>query len=190
VENCQFLSGVLLALNLLPFLTNLETLQVQNCNSVKAIFDVKCTTQDTLITFPLKKLVLWKLPNLDNVWNEDPHAILSMHHLQQVHVEECEGLTSVFPASVVKDIAELEKLVVNNCEGLMTIVVEDNTDPNLELTFPCLCVRSFELRGLPKFKYFYYCSLKSDIYTFLESHTEDQLRSEKVLLSPHFLLVS
>jgi len=190
MDGCHFLSDVLLPLNLLPFLTNFKTLEVRNCDSVKAIFDVKCTTEDTLITFPLKNLTLWKLPNLENVWNEDPHGILSMHHLQQVHVEECKRLKSVFPASLAKDVVELKNLMVGKCEGLMTIVAEDNTNPNLEVPFPCLCVRSFELRHLPKFIYFYYCSLKSDIYTHLESHTQDQLRTEKVLFLQHFLLAS
>jgi len=124
---------------------------------------------------------------LKNVWNEDPHGILSMLYLQEVHVEDCEGLTSVFPASIAKDIVELKNLVVKNCEGLMTIVAEDNIDPSLELMFPCPRVRSLKLQGLSKLKYFYYSSLKSDIYTHLESHTVEQL---EVLLLQHFLFVS
>jgi len=194
MDNCQFLSDVILPLNLLPFLTNLKTLKVRNCNSVKAIFDVKCTTQGRDMTstgetlpFPMKKLTLSQLQNLKNVWNEDPHGILSMLYLQEVHVEDCEGLTSVFPASIAKDIVELKNLVVKNCEGLMTIVAEDNIDPSLELMFPCPRVRSLKLQGLSKLKYFYYSSLKSDIYTHLESHTVEQL---EVLLLQHFLFVS
>jgi len=162
LDGFQFFSDVLLPLNLLPFLTNLETLQVGYSRSLKAIFDVKCTTKGTSFTFPLKTLTLSNLPNLKNIWNEDPHGILSMHHLQQVHVKECEGLSSVFPTSVARDIKELENLVVEDCQGLITIVTEDNTDRSLEVKFPCPCVRSLELRGLPKFKYFYYCLLKSE----------------------------
>ncbi|KAK7382042.1 hypothetical protein VNO80_00696 [Phaseolus coccineus] len=182
VDDCQFLSDVILPLYLLPFLTNLETLKVRNCDSVKAIFDVKCTTEGRDMTFmgetlpfSLKKLTLSQLPNLENVWNGDPHGVLSMRHLQEVHVEKCKGVTSLFPASIAKDLKELKKLVVENCEGLMTIVAEDNIDPSLEHTFPCPRVRSLKLQGLSKLKYFYYCSLKSDIYTHLESHTMEQL---------------
>jgi len=61
---------------LLPLLPQLQTLEVRNCDSVKTIFDVKCTTQDTT-TFPLKSLVLWKLPNLETVWNEDTAQIVT-----------------------------------------------------------------------------------------------------------------
>ncbi|KAH1149740.1 hypothetical protein GYH30_043991 [Glycine max] len=156
VDGCQFLSDAVLPFNLLPFLTELETLEVRDCDSVKTIFDVNCTRQDRIMTtmgptifplpFPLKKLVLQRLPNLEKVWNDDPHRILRMQLLQQVHVEKCENLTSVFPATVAKDIVKLENLVVQHCEGLMAIVAEDNADPNgtnLELTF--LCVTSLTI---------------------------------------------
>jgi len=186
VFGCRFLSDAVLPFHLFPLLLKLEALEVRYCDYVKTIFDV---TQGTLITFPLKKLTLSNLPNLKNIWNEDPHQILSMHDLQEVNVKKCEGLTSVFPASVARNVVELENLEVKDCEGLITIVAEDNTDPSLKLTFPCPSVRSLKLRALPNFKYFYY-SVKSYIYTHLESDTEDHLRIEKVLWSLHFLLVS
>ena len=57
----------------------------------------------------------------------------------------------------------------------MEIVAEDNADPrgaNLELTFPCPCVRSLKLQDLPKFKYFYYCSLQCDMF---QTPNEDEM---------------
>ncbi|XP_027905978.1 uncharacterized protein LOC114165592 [Vigna unguiculata] len=173
---------VLLPFSMLHFLTNLETLEVRNLDSVKVIFDVKCTTQGRDVTymgqtlpFSLKKLNVSKLSNLKNVWNEDPQVILSMHHLQEVCCEECEGLTSVFPASKDKYLLKLENLVVKDCKGLMTIFAEDNIDPRTKLELTCPFVRSLELEGLPNFKYFYYSSL------YLESHTENKVGSEKLL---------
>jgi len=74
VDNCQCLSDAVLPFQLLPLLPKLESLEFRNSDSVKTIFDVKCTTQYILITFPLKKLVSSKLPNLENVWNQDMHA--------------------------------------------------------------------------------------------------------------------
>ena len=118
---------------------------------MKSIFDVKTTTGLGAAAFPrplpfsLKKLTLERLPKLENVWNEDPHGILTMQLLQHV------------------------------------IVAEDNADPreaNLELTFPCPCVRSLKLQGLPKFKYFYFCSLQTP--------TEDEM----VLLCYYFVLTA
>ncbi|KAL3009004.1 hypothetical protein AAZX31_07G062300 [Glycine max] len=167
VDGCQFLTDVVIPFYLLPLLTHLEQLKVRNCRSVKSIFDVKTAMGLGAAAFPrplpfsLKELTLERLPKLENVWNEDPHGILTMKLLQHVYVSNCKCLTSVFPASVAKD---LEKLVVKDCKELMEIVAEDNADPreaNLELTFPCPCVRSLKLQGLPKFKYFYYCSLQT-----------------------------
>nr|KYP47023.1 Disease resistance protein At4g27190 family [Cajanus cajan] len=159
VNGCQFLSEAILPFNLLPFFTKLQTLTVQNCSYVKTIFDVKCIAQDKKITttrptpspliFPLKRMTLSDLPNLENVWNEDPRRILRMELLEDVNVEKCESLTSVFPVSVTKDLGKLEKLVVKNCEGLMAIVAENNADPRG--TFPF--VKSLTLWDLPKFKY-------------------------------------
>ncbi|RZC01714.1 hypothetical protein D0Y65_017080 [Glycine soja] len=145
VDGCQFLTDVVIPFYLLPFLTNLEKLQVRNCGSVKSIFDVKTAMGLGAAAFPrplpfsLKKLTLERLPKLENVWNEDPHGILTMQLLQHV------------------------------------IVAEDNADPrqaNLELTFPCPCVRSLNLQGLPKFKYFYYYSLQCDMF---QTPTEDEM---------------
>ncbi|QCD95844.1 hypothetical protein DEO72_LG6g541 [Vigna unguiculata] len=78
-------------------------------------------------------LTLSKLPTLKNVWNEDLLGILGMNHLREVHVEKCKVLTSVFSASVAKDIVELEKLAVKDSEGLITIVAEDKTNPKEQM---------------------------------------------------------
>lgn len=187
VDGCQFLSEVLPS-NLLPFLTKMEKLAVRNCGFVKTIFDVKCITEDrkmttkrpALIPFPfsLKILALEQLPNLENVWNEDPHGILTIELLKQVYVDECKGLTSLFPASVAKDLVKLEDLHVKHCEELMLIVAENNADPkgkNLELSFPCMI--SMTLLELPKLKYFYR-SLHFDtlkLSTHQESHSEGEV---------------
>ncbi|RDX82032.1 hypothetical protein CR513_37227, partial [Mucuna pruriens] len=160
VDGCQFLSDAVLPFYLLPLFTKLVKLQVGNCDSVKTIFDVKRITQATEaalfpLSFRLKELILEELPNLENVWNEDPHGILCMQLLQQVSVDNCKCLTSLFPASVAKDIVQLEKLVVKHCEELIAIVAEDNAadrkGTNLELMIPC--VTSLTLWDLPKFKY-------------------------------------
>ncbi|KAL3009011.1 hypothetical protein AAZX31_07G062400 [Glycine max] len=186
VDGCQFLTDVVIPFYLLPFLTNLEQLQVSDCGSVKSIFDIIQEREITTmglgaaafpgpLPFSLKNLTLERLPKLENVWNEDPRGILSVQHLQHVTVKKCKCLTSVFPASVAKDLVKLEDLSVQDCDELMEIVAEDNADPreaNLELTFPCPCVRSLKLQGLPKFKYFYYCSLQCDMF---QTPTEDEM---------------
>ncbi|KAL2336159.1 hypothetical protein Fmac_010605 [Flemingia macrophylla] len=116
VKYCEFLWDAVLPFNLLPLFTKLKTLKVERCDNVKTIFDVKCITQDrgpTPIPFLLENLALLKLPKLENVWNEDPDGILSMQ-LQQVEVNYCKCLTSVFPASMAKELVKLETLDVRS----------------------------------------------------------------------------
>ncbi|XP_058754319.1 uncharacterized protein LOC131627481 [Vicia villosa] len=187
VDGCQFLFEVL-PFNLLPFLTKIEKLAVRNCSFVKTIFDVKCTIEDRKMTvkgpvliplpFSLKKLTLDQLPNLESVWNEDPCGILTIELLKEVYVDKCKCLTSLFPASVAKDLVKLEELHVKHCEELIVVVAENNADPkgtNLELSFPCLI--SLTLLELPKLNCFY-CSLHFNTLktsTYQESHYEDEV---------------
>ncbi|XP_027906975.1 uncharacterized protein LOC114166439 [Vigna unguiculata] len=161
VKNCQFLSDAVLPFHLLPLLPKLETLEVGNCDSVKTIFDLKRTSKDTLVTLPLKKLSLSNLSNLENIWSEDPHGILRMHHLKEVHVKECKGLTSVFPASVAKDI------VVDECEGLKAIVAEESKED--EIIFPQLMYLELES-----------CNSLPYLFTSSTAKSLGQLKSMKI----------
>ncbi|XP_029127910.1 uncharacterized protein LOC109802723 [Cajanus cajan] len=167
VAGCQFLSDAVLPSHLLPLFTELKTLKVRKCDYVKTIFDVKGITLGTQMTtmgppiFPLEILTLSDLPNLENIWNGDPHGILRMQ-LVQVHVDKCKCLASVFPTSVAKDLEKLEKLDLQQCEGLMEIVAEDNADSR-ETFLP---VRSLILCDLPKFKYNGTCCTHDATTTF------------------------
>lgn len=193
VGGCQFLSDAVLPFNLLPLLPKLKNLKVQNCEYVKTIFDVKYITQDRKMTtmgatsiplpFPLKKLTLSELPNLENVWNEHPHRIPRMQLLQEVYVDNCKRLASVFPTSVAKDLLKLENLVVKHCEGLMAVVAEHNADPkgtNLELTFPS--VKSLTLWDLPKFNY-------NGIYCIHDATKIIEVRTLFSLILTHVILL-
>jgi len=152
VDGCQFLSDTVLPFHLLPFLPKLETLEVRNCNSMKTIFDVKCTPKDTSITFPLNKLILSNLPKLKNIWNEDPIGILSMPNLQEVFVDNCRSLKSIFPTSVAEHLEKLENLKVKNCERLITIVAQEH-DKDQEIIFKRLKV--LDLQNLDELTCFY-----------------------------------
>ncbi|MED6133978.1 hypothetical protein PIB30_033205 [Stylosanthes scabra] len=138
----------------------MQRLEVQKCRSVKTIFDVKCITKDKPllpIKFSLKELVLEKLPNLESIWNEDPDGILNFQLLQQVRVDTCKSLTSLFPKSAAKDVDKLENLELKHCESLVEIVPGIEATPEEttrdSIMFPCLT--SLTLMDLPKFNCFY-----------------------------------
>ncbi|KEH17596.1 hypothetical protein MTR_0006s0190 [Medicago truncatula] len=55
---------------------NLEELDVKDCNSLEAVFDLKGEfTEEIAVqnSTQLKKLKLFNLPKLKHVWKEDPH---------------------------------------------------------------------------------------------------------------------
>ncbi|MED6137117.1 hypothetical protein PIB30_061975 [Stylosanthes scabra] len=173
VYQCDFLSEVIPA-NLIPFLNNMQKLEVQKCRSVKTIFGVKCLKKDrTLlpIKFSLKELVLEKLPNLESIWNEDPDGTFQFQLLQEVRVDTCTSLTSLFPKSVAKDLHKLENLELKHCESLVEIIAGTEATPEETIRdfIMFLCLTSLTLLDLPRFNCFY-CSLNCVHLKTLNSH--------------------
>ncbi|KAL5166974.1 hypothetical protein HKD37_18G051816 [Glycine soja] len=125
---CESLSHVI-PFYLLPFLGNLKDITVRNCQSVKAIFDVKDIGAD----------YIWNLNN--------PDEIISLQDLQEVYIANCQSL---------KMANHLVKLV-KHCERLEEIFVEDEAalkGETKQFTFHCLT--SLILRELPELKHFYH----------------------------------
>lgn len=152
VEGCEFLSkGVVLPSHLLCFLNNLKVLQVRKCNSVQAVLD---HTTD-LVSIPLRKLILDQLPNLKHVWNGGSQGSLNLPHLEEVLVDGCENIESLFPASMAND--ELRILEVENCVSLVEIVAKDEVateEVNTErIIFQSLTL--LRLWNLPKLRCIY-----------------------------------
>ncbi|XLT76164.1 hypothetical protein HN873_032438 [Arachis hypogaea] len=181
VHRCDFLFEVI-PLHLLPFLNNMRKLQVQKCSSVKTIFDVKCMTKDkTLlpVKFSLKELVLEKLPDLDSIWNEDPDRVLDFQLIQQVHVDTCKRLASLFPKSVGKDLVNLENLELKHCKSLVEIIAGIETMPERAISnlikFPRLT--SLILLDLPSFNCFY-CSLHCVLLKAPNGHDDPQIEDQ------------
>ncbi|XP_020971099.1 uncharacterized protein LOC107626874 isoform X4 [Arachis ipaensis] len=156
VEGCdEFFTTAILPSYLLSFLSRLQELEVRRCNSIEAIFEVKDIPTDIVI--PLKKLILEKLPNLSHVWNKDSEGKLNLPKLEEVIVDECASIKSVFPESVDK--GNIQRLEVKNCEELIEIVTKDEAADNKEINnkehimFPKLT--SLTLNNLPNLTYIY-----------------------------------
>ncbi|XP_061345976.1 uncharacterized protein LOC133291693 [Gastrolobium bilobum] len=152
VVRCDFLSDAILPSHLLPFLSNLEELQVQNCNLVTAIFDDKIYMGSASDPFSirLKKLILDQLPSLKHIWCKDSQGRLRLPFLEEVYVDGCESIKSLFPASVAKD--GLQELHVKNCEGLEEIFAKDEATKEEENKESIILpnITSLRLRNLPK----------------------------------------
>ncbi|KAL5166934.1 putative disease resistance protein [Glycine soja] len=176
VVECESLSNVI-PFYLLRFLCNLKEIEVSNCRSVKAIFDMKGTEADmkpaSQISLPLKKLILNQLPNLEHICNPNPDEILS---LQEVCISNCQSLKSLFPTSVANHLAKLD---VRSCATLEEIIVENEAALKGETKpFNFHCLTSLTLWELPELKYFYNGkhSLEWPMLTQLDVYHCDKLK--------------
>ncbi|XP_052113694.1 uncharacterized protein LOC107473397 [Arachis duranensis] len=145
VDECdEFFTIAILPSHLLPFLSRLQVLKVRRCSSVEAIFKVKDIPTDIVI--PLKKLTLQKLPNLRHVWNKDSEGKLSLPKLEEVIVDECESIKSVFPESVGK--GNIQRLEVKNCAELVEIVAGDDVAKQVSIFSTLSCLKLWNLPNL------------------------------------------
>ncbi|XP_054790032.1 uncharacterized protein LOC129295531 [Prosopis cineraria] len=80
VHKSEFLSDVLLPLNLLRGLSNLEELEVSECDSLKAVFDLSNVSGKEVSvkeTIQLKRMTLLRLPMLKDIWKQNFQKIVS-----------------------------------------------------------------------------------------------------------------
>lgn len=155
VHKCDFLSDVLFQPNLLEVLMNLEELDVEDFNSLEAVFNLRGEFAKYIVvqnSTQLKKLKLSNLPKLKHVSKEDPHYPMRFQNLSDVSVAECKSLISFFPLSVSRDMMQLQSLQASNC-GIQEIVAKEGTKEIVKFVFPRLT--SLTLEYLPKLKVFF-----------------------------------
>ncbi|WJX17434.1 hypothetical protein P8452_07353 [Trifolium repens] len=141
VNRCDFLSHVLFPLNVMQVVYGLEELEVKDCDSLEAVFDVKGvkSAEEILIkqSTQLKKLTLSDLPKLKHIWNEDPHDIINFGKLCSVNVSRCQSLLYIFPLSLCEDLEHLEMLEIK-FSGVEQIVAMEEGSMEHSFNFPQL----------------------------------------------------
>lgn len=103
---------------------SLETLMVTDCNSVQVIFEFSFVVGRAEDTTRLQNLTLLRLPNLKEIWSDDPKENISFHKLQHVHVENCNNLEYLFPLSIALSAIHLEDITIRDAERMKQIVSE------------------------------------------------------------------
>jgi hypothetical protein len=153
VEFCENLMNVFQSDALTRF-QSLETLIVSDCGSLQEVFEqqgLNVTKTHDITTIQLKKLCLYRLPNMRHVWSKDPKPILGIQNLQIVG---CRSLNSLFPTSVATCLMQLKQLVIVHCDKLEEIVAgEEVAQPIAKFVFPEVTV--LHLVYLPRLKWFY-----------------------------------
>ncbi|XP_028783521.1 uncharacterized protein LOC114739609 [Neltuma alba] len=155
VHKCTFLTNVIFTSNLLQLLYTLEEVEVTECDSLEAVFDVKVLDDKEMHpnkASQLKKLTLSGLPNLKYIWTKDFPKALGLENLQVVHVAKCQNLKYVFSPSLCQDLRQLEELNIESC-GVEQIVANEEGLEELKFYFPLL--RIFRLIRLTQLNDFY-----------------------------------
>ncbi|KAI9076832.1 hypothetical protein K1719_041136 [Acacia pycnantha] len=101
---------------------------------------------------PLKKLKLWDLPKLKNVWSNHYQGNVFFPILRSTDVYDCESLTSIFLASMAKGM--LGDLEISNC-SIDVIVAKDQVSESIAAVFQFPMLTSLELHHLPRLTNFY-----------------------------------
>ncbi|KAI9073085.1 hypothetical protein K1719_044956 [Acacia pycnantha] len=93
VEKCGFVK--LVPLHVLKSLNNLEELDVNDCDILEIVFDFEDLNDyykemdSSSVVVPLKKLKLWSLPKLKNVWSDHYQGNVSFPNLRSEDVYKC-----------------------------------------------------------------------------------------------------
>ncbi|XP_068488972.1 uncharacterized protein [Phaseolus vulgaris] len=128
--------------HVLPYLKNLEELNVESCKPARIIFDIDDSETKTKgIVFGLKRLSLKGLSNMKCVWNKNPRGIVNFPNLEEVFVDDCGTLVTLFPSTLATNLGKLKTLTIHKCCKLVEIVEkkEEKEDGTTEMfEFPCL----------------------------------------------------
>ncbi|XP_034707060.1 probable disease resistance protein At4g27220 [Vitis riparia] len=136
---------------------SLRLIEVVDCSLLEEVFDVEGTNvnvnvKEGVTVTQLSHLILRSLPKVEKIWNKDPHGILNFQNLKSIFIVKCQSLKNLFPASVVKDLVQLEKLELRSC-GIEEIVAKDNeVETTAKFVFPKVTfLKLFHLHQLRSF---------------------------------------
>ena len=152
VHNCGNLKKVF-PNNMLRILQNLEKLEILDCALVEEVFEISgVNVEETIhmVASILRDLKLFNLPNLKHVWDS---AMFTFQNLRELDIDGCLSLKSIFPISVAKSLAQLEKLRIKDCRVEEIVAIEEGSEITTDFVLPR--ITSLILQSLPELKYFY-----------------------------------
>ncbi|KAK3200794.1 hypothetical protein Dsin_024209 [Dipteronia sinensis] len=146
--------------NMLERFTKLESLLVYRCNSLEEIFDLQEVNLEkwshSTVSSQLRELDLRDLQKMRHIWNKDPQRKLSFQKLNKVRIENCWSLENIFPASIARNLSQLEQLYIDGCRAMENIVAEEEgADLEAVTRFDFPRLTSLKLIDLYQLRYFY-----------------------------------
>ncbi|KAF8015171.1 hypothetical protein BT93_H0851 [Corymbia citriodora subsp. variegata] len=136
VERCNKLLNIVPS-RILGWLKSLESLNVRSCGLLEVVFKLQPLNPldgHPIAHFPLKKLELSELPELKCVWDKELYRQVKFQSLCYVSVWKCKSLASLFPASVAKDLIQLEELEIHQCGIVELIAKEEGLVPRFDFS--------------------------------------------------------
>ena len=102
--------------NLIECLKNLESVDLERCDSIEVIFQLEELNVEESHVAPvldqLRELHLNGLPKLMHIWKKGPKRIVGFGNLRFLKVENCNSLTNLFSPSIGKLLVMLEEIYV------------------------------------------------------------------------------
>nr|POE70241.1 putative disease resistance protein [Quercus suber] len=144
--------------NLIECLKNLESVDLERCDSIEVIFQLEELNVEESHVAPvldqLRELYLNDLPKLMHIWKKGPKRIVGFGNLRLLKVENCNSLTNLFSPSIGKLLVMLEEIKVIRCkkiEELLAIAKEEEEEEEEVLFYK---VNSILLENLPNLQCF------------------------------------
>ncbi|OMO98995.1 Disease resistance protein [Corchorus olitorius] len=156
VEECDQLLTIFPS-NLLGTCQGLQTLMVSYCANLEQVFELESLSirEKQVVATQLRELNVFNLPKLKYIWSKDPLGAFTFSNLYVVKVRLCDSLKNVFPATVARNLPQLEALkIIDSCE-VEQIVSKVEGTATVPITFEFVRLSSLVLRDLPKLECFY-----------------------------------
>ncbi|KAJ0043704.1 hypothetical protein Pint_19432 [Pistacia integerrima] len=153
VEFCEKLKTIVPS-NSHGLLTNLKSLKVHDCGSLRHIFTTSIILGlDQLQEIEkLKEVRVEFCEKLKTIVPSNSHGLLTFHNLEKLTIENCWSMKSLFPVTVATGLMQLNHLCLVSC-GLEKIVSEEEVNGAPRFLFPQLTF--IKLDNLPELKCFY-----------------------------------
>ncbi|KAK3200789.1 hypothetical protein Dsin_024204 [Dipteronia sinensis] len=138
----------------------LKALQMSHCDKIDILaselqVNLEKWTHST-VSSQLRELYLKDLPKMRHICNKDPQRKLSFQKLNEVSIEDCWSLENIFPASIARNLSQLEQLNIYRCFSMEKIVAEEEgADLEAVTRFDFPRLTSLKLSGFSQLRYFY-----------------------------------
>ncbi|KAF8020371.1 hypothetical protein BT93_G0926 [Corymbia citriodora subsp. variegata] len=162
VDNClRFLNAI--PSRLMPVLDKINTLQVQDCESLEEIFDLEGlkAMKGTRVLPRLWCLNLVNLPKLRRLWNKDIQGMLYFSSLSYLTLCNCSNLRHAFTPLMARCLPTLQWIAIKNCDQMEGVMAKEEGEMAEDggeisevdkITFPILrCMKLEQLPNLTSF---------------------------------------